>query len=610
MDNNMKRHIQLCLCIVVALMSACTESDWTPTAGDAGTGTASFYLSPGDAYGIAVATRAGGEDTAKITSLRYILADSEGKTIRHHYATMASDFSSLTLEGLQCGRYSIMFLAAGEGADGQEYGDPQSATEPWLTGSVGDGPINSVHYYKKVDFNIGFDHAPVREKVELDIAVARVDVVLDIDNPSLWRYVKRIMVTLDDEVPTTLNADGSCSGGCKVADLELPVGQTSLSFTTLPADGPVSGNVEIVSSTEDGQEFTTRYPFKDLSLSRGKVSRINVCYRHPEKESGRIYMADDQIWRFPADTMFMADEPREVFYDNARRSFYVNAPLQISVGPGSTLLVRYFSPIALKNVRVLGRFGKKSAEWFDLAYFETIPAFFEASLPLPVASRECRFRTVCGRNIRIPAHPGLTRDDLEVRFETDDEFMRKISTIEAGWYIRFSKFGADNGHANWRHMTPILCRHGVALALNMAYMFATREFSEELDTYEGILFDNSKNPIDLNALRDKIRNHGGLNLGCVVGVGGLGGGQTYGLADYCYTGVYHDATAPDSNPHNYARQAMFHEYGHCLGYSHSSNMTYGDKWTVLCAKVFVQLGKEGKLPVPNRTDVTSLPYAR
>ena len=39
-------------------------------------------------------------------------------------------------------------------------------------------------------------------------------------------------------------------------------------------------------------------------------------------------------------------------------------------------------------------------------------------------------------------------------------------------------------------------------------------------------------------------------------------------------------------------------------------MTYGDKWTVLCAKIFVQLGREGKLPVPNRTDVTSLPYNR
>ena len=53
---------------------------------------------------------------------------------------------------------------------------------------------------------------------------------------------------------------------------------------------------------------------------------------------------------------------------------------------------------------------------------------------------------------------------------------------------------------------------------------------------------------------------------------------------------------------------MFHEYGHCLGYSHSSNMTYGDKWTVLCAKVFVEMGTAGMLPVNSRLEVESLPY--
>ena len=93
----------------------------------------------------------------------------------------------------------------------------------------------------------------------------------------------------------------------------------------------------------------------------------------------------------------------------------------------------------------------------------------------------------------------------------------------------------------------------------------------------------------------------------VVGVGGLGGGNTYGLADYCYKGVYFDATAPGANPHNYARQAMFHEYGHCLGYNHSSTMTYGDQWTVLCATVFVGMGQDGKLPVCSKEVVGGLP---
>ena len=87
-------------------------------------------------------------------------------------------------------------------------------------------------------------------------------------------------------------------------------------------------------------------------------------------------------------------------------------------------------------------------------------------------------------------------------------------------------------------MNPLLCRHGVALALNMAFMFSSEEFNMEMNKYEGLLKDNGGNPINLDALRQRIRNHGGLVLGCVAGVGGLGGGNTYGLANYCYTGVY------------------------------------------------------------------------
>lgn len=185
--------------------------------------------------------------------------------------------------------------------------------------------------------------------------------------------------------------------------------------------------------------------------------------------------------------------------------------------------------------------------------------------------------------------------------------MKKIEQIDSRWFIRFSAYSADKGHAYWRHMDPLLCRHGVALALNMAFMFASEEFNVEMNAYEGKLKDNGGKPINLDALRQRIRSHGGLVLGRVVGVGGLGGGNTYGLADYCYKGVYFDATAPGSHPHSYPRQAMFHEYGHCLGYSHSSTMTYGNQWTVLCATVFVAMGQEGKLPVCSKEQVENLP---
>ena len=48
-----------------------------------------------------------------------------------------------------------------------------------------------------------------------------------------------------------------------------------------------------------------------------------------------------------------------------------------------------------------------------------------------------------------------------------------------------------------------------------------------MNKYEGKLKDNGGNAINLDALRQRIRSHGGLVLGRVSGVGGLGGGTTY-----------------------------------------------------------------------------------
>lgn len=621
---NMKRNPHLLWLIPALALGGCSSDDFgnDSVSGYPGEGTASFRIETRPVFGIGVSTRAGeeagsetaGEETAMtpmtLKDLKYVIADSKGRVIDHHYARMESDFSRLTIEGLKSGRYSIMFLGTvSDGADAS-IADPSEAESEWLVNESDESPVAGIYCHNKIDFSIGFDQSPVDQSVELPISVARVDVDLRMESLSLWRHVKSVSVTFDDGVPGSMNADGTFSGKKSVRDYDISDPKGIYSFTSFPSDEPVSGYVEVVSSRDGSDDFSTRYYFEDLRLEAGKVSRIEVSYRHPERESGRLFVAADQMWRFRPDTMFMSDEPREIFYNNSKRSFYVNAPLQFSIADGGDLQVKLYSPIKVKDVKVFGRFRNISSEWVELAYFEEIPEFVEGFFPMPVVEKESYFTTTSGRIIRIPAQPGLSAKDVELRFETDDEFMKKISRIEAKWYIRFSAYGADSGHAYWRHMDPMLCRHGVALALNMAFMFATPEFSAELDTYDGILYDNGKNPINLDALRTRIVNHGGLMLGKVVGVGGLGGGQTYGLADYCYTGVYHDATAPNSNPHNYPRQAMFHEYGHCLGYSHDSNMTYGDKWTVLCAKVFVELGRDGKLPVPNRTDVTSLPFTR
>ena len=327
-----------------------------------------------------------------------------------------------------------------------------------------------------------------------------------------------------------------------------------------------------------------------------------------QPDDDTMYISERELAGYGTDTMFLANEPREIFYDHTRRWFYPDCPLQAAIDENHELQIRFYSPVAVRNVTVRCRFDSVDDEFVDLANFEVVYPFMEASFPLMVTRIEQTYTTRDGRRVTIPVQEDLKNEDVTFEIECDDEFMRKVATINSHWLVNYSAFQADEGHAYWRHMTPELCRHGVALTLNMAYMFSSKEFNAEMQNYAGLLRDNVGNPIDLDKLRETIRTHSGLTLGLVTGVGGLGGGRTYGLADYCYREVYWDwEVNPFDNPHTYVRQAMFHEYGHCLGYSHDSTMTYGDVWTVLCAEMFVRMGSEGKLPVCSKNIIAELP---
>lgn len=568
-------------------------------------GQVTFVIGTDSGLDIGVNSRGSDNPSDKITDLRYVIANEHGEILNPHYQKLEPDFSRLTIEGLKYGEYTIAFLAT-TGDDKADTDQPASLHDIWLQNGSDTSPIDAPYLYKKVNFTITKEQKPVSQQIVLEHCVGKIDLRVRVSSEYQWRFIKDVRITFDNngDIPTAISADGQYSGTGRIQAYDIT---GNLAFFSFPSETPLSGFVEITSDRSDGETFSYRYRFADCKIEAGRISHIDIDYRHPESDEGMMYVRESDFCKFRTDTMFMADEPQSVFYDASKRSFYADAPLQLSISDDHRLRVRFFSPVAIRDVRIMCRFGKISPEFLELAHFDVIYPFMEGDFPIPAVERDAVFTTSSGRKIRIPAQPNLSADEVTLIAETDDPYMRKIAQIDSHWYIRFSPYGADNGHAYWRHMNPLLCRHGVALATNMAFMFSSEEFNTEMEKYDGLLLDNSRNPIDLNTLRSKIRSHGGLVLGRVSGVGGLGGGTTYGLADYCYTGVYFDATPPGSNPHNYPRQAMFHEYGHCLGYSHSSTMTYGDRWTVLCATVFVNMGQSGKLPVNSITEVTGLP---
>ena len=110
-------------------------------------------------------------------------------------------------------------------------------------------------------------------------------------------------------------------------------------------------------------------------------------------------------------------------------------------------------------------------------------------------------------------------------------------------------------------------------------MISTQEFVDHLMTFQGQIVDNSGAELDLSIVPGQFINHGGFNVGLVYagnGVLGLGGGRTWGVYQQAYMQHYYNT---------YSANIMFHELGHCIGYSHSSGMSYGP-WAEQCANYY------------------------
>nr|DAE30261.1 MAG TPA: Phytase [virus sp. ct5rm7] len=286
------------------------------------------------------------------------------------------------------------------------------------------------------------------------------------------------------------------------------------------------------------------------------------------------------------------DEPSEVYFNNSQRSFYVNAPLQLTLDDDHYFQLRFYSPRKLSNVTIWAKIDGYE-EAFRFMELEEIRPFQQLRIHIPFATKDLIAYTRSGKKIQIMANPYLTGENLTFEVESDDPYYKKLQSIRCKWRITFSGY---SGAGSWQYkLLPPHTREAVALALNMSYMFSSETFETALQEFGPLHSDNNKTLIDKDALLKKVFNHSGLCFGHCSGVNGLGGGGTYGLNEWCYLEHYADD--------KFETHTVFHELAHCFGYSHNGNMTYeqtGPGWITLCANVYLSMSLDKELPVYSR----------
>nr|WP_052662285.1 hypothetical protein [Bacteroides acidifaciens] len=533
-----------------------------------------------------------------IAQMKYIIYDSDGQVINHLKQTLAPDYSTLTLEGLKGGMYSIAFLAT-TNEDEEAFQPLSSGNGYLLMNPSAESPVNEDYLYARTSFEIGKGQGSRTINVLLTRCVGRVEINVKAA-PYTDYMIKKIEISLDGDdelyLSKTAGVDDSYGGSGTIKLFDV---SNDRAFYSFPSKAPVSGTVTIESVQEDNTPVHNVYRFSDVVIEEGKVTGINIDWESPNGNKGFFRVFESDYTEANSDTMFLNNEPLSVLYNSTLRSFSTDEPLQAKINNNHELQLNFFSPVDIHDVTILCRLKKYSNEFFKFAHFETIPGFSELRMYVPLLDRALAYTLEDGRNIVIPAQPGLSEKDCELIIETSHPYMEKIATITHPIKISFSGYSADSESPYyWIHMTPELCRQGCVLGVNLSFLYNSQDFVDAVVNWNRAPFTgNDGKPITPEEVIKKARGVQNLVMGNVKEgeIGGLGGGSTFGLGRRSYIYQYWH-TAPMYDP---VKIAIYHEFGHCMGYSHDSSMTYGGAWTALSEELVYELGRAGRLPVSN-----------
>ncbi len=170
--------------------------------------------------------------------------------------------------------------------------------------------------------------------------------------------------------------------------------------------------------------------------------------------------------------MLNDDEPSEVFFNTSERWFYTDQPLQLTVDDNLCFQLRFYSPRALPNVTVWAKIEGYEEE-FKIFVFEKVMPFHQFRMELPFATQDITAATRSGKLIRIMANPHLTKKNITLTAESDAPYWKTLQAITCHWHIRFGRYNPNQ--TSWAYpLHACHAREGVAMALNMTYMYSTR----------------------------------------------------------------------------------------------------------------------------------------
>ena len=584
----MKKKSLLIAFVCGLFLMACERADWTDSFGSE---------TEGIVFRLRTASYENGDDSRSLSlrqadcdRVEWYVADEEGNVVENIKGLYDISAAELRLEGLKEGDYALLLIGVkgNEQIDGAVIHPLRHQSDEWITfPSDLHRPLSAEYFYSKTPFSVRTVQGPdgkeetafLSEDVTLRRIIGRVDFSFSYNNEYVRHAVVSRKVRLDGaRFYTGLSGEGNFFGESDVMDGELDLdAATSCLFLPTLSDSPLKGEVEICTRDYRADRVRCVFAFDGMAVSGNRVGRIHTDVEHPNDDRGIMFFTESAYEEGGFGKILQDGESKDVYTDPQARSFNTARPLQAEITGDGRLHLRFYSPRALHKVLVKARVPSVGGEYFDLAYFDVLPAFADFYRKVPLLVREGTYRTESGRYLAIRRLELEDLHGMELKVEADDGYWDKLQAIRHGWNISFNLYGGDPDKpdggpvGNWMGIRPVHCREVVALFINFTYMIDMPEHEEILRANEDRLYGNGgvDDKVTAETVLQQMRQERTLRVGLVYtgnNVYGLGGGSVFGAWQGGWLNHYTDT---------YACEVMFHELGHVMGYSHSSSFTYG-----------------------------------
>ena len=525
----------------------------------------------------------------KYDKLYYYITDEDGNVIKNVKSYYDSEKGTVRAEGLHEGSYSLLVL----GIDGDERQDRvqvnaiSHVSEDWIVfPETLLQPLTAQYFYSRTPFTVEIvegDAGKFQEIAQIPDNIVQKRIVTRIDFGFNYNsvYVANSLISKKAIVNgprfyRTFSGDGQYSGTTDgtLTQIGLDEGNEFL-FMPLVAGTDFGGEVEMLTINYLGEEIAQSYRFVLEETEANKIHLISTEVNHPDDRLATMYVTETAMEQGEFYKILEDDEPVDVYTDRQQRSFNTTEPLQVSVTEDGKLHIRFYSPRDLHNVLLKAYLPAVSDEYFDIAYFNRIPAFADFQEGMPVLERSLVIRTETGRYVEIPKLSKADLQNMVFKIESNDEYWERLGQIKHGWTLYWGLFGGDPSKedggpvGNWMGIRPVHCRESVAFFLNFTFMIDMPEHEQILHENADQLYDDNKELVKVDEVLAKMRRNQTLQVGLVYtgnGIIGLGSPSVFGAYQRGWFEHYFNT---------YACSVMFHELGHVMGYGHSSSFTYG-----------------------------------